>query len=123
MSKQTPYLLTPQARQSLRETKRWSRARWGEAQTKHYFEDLDKAACYIAANQTALAARDDLTGTPELGIYPVREHYLIYVALGKQQIALVDVIRQSRDVPAILAQSAPLIRRELKAIKESIKRT
>lgn len=112
------YLLTPQARKSLRAAKLWSKNRWGDAQTKHYFETLHKTASYIGINHKSLCNTDALNGTAELGIYPSGEHYLVFLPIADKQVAIVDIIRQGRDIPTILAKNAPLIRRELNAIRE-----
>lgn len=45
--------------------------------------------------------------------------YLVYVPLGKKQIAIVALIRQTRDVPTILQENGFLIRRALAAALES----
>lgn len=113
------YVLTPRARQSLRSAKVWSKGRWGDEMTRQYFEDLDKAACYVAGNHETLVHRESLTNDTGFGIHPVREHYLVFVPIAKKKVAVVDVIRQGRDVPNILAKHAALIKRELRAIRES----
>ena len=46
-------------------------------------------------------------------LYPVREHYIVYEPLREKLSAIVAVIRQRRDVPAILQKWAAPIRREL----------
>lgn len=46
--------------------------------------------------------RQGLTGDTKLGIYAVGEHFLVYVPIDKARIAIVALIRQVRDVPAIL---------------------
>lgn len=111
-----PYLLTPQAQKSLRIARQWSRNRWGEDLTRRSFEALHKAACHIAQHCKKHSPESVMPVTGNLGTYPVREHYLIYVPWASGQVAIVDVIRQQRDVPAILAKNAPLISCELKAL-------
>jgi len=111
-----PYVLTPRARQSFRAAKAWSKGRWGDDLTRKYFEDLDKAACYVAEKHQLLLGNVELTANKELGIYPAREHYLVFVPISKERIAIVDLIRQGRDIPSILARNATIIRHELDAI-------
>jgi hypothetical protein len=52
--------------------------------------------------------------------YPVREHYIVYEPLGPRFI--VAVIRQGRDIPAILQKWAAPVRRELIEIRGKIER-
>ena len=112
------YVLTPTAKQHLREAKAWSLARWGSELTTKYFDDLEKTAVYLAKNYKKLTKRKDLTGNSELGIYPIREHYIVYVPYGKEKIAIVSIIRQGRDIPALLSKHSFLIHRELSKIKK-----
>ena len=115
------YLLTARAAADLREARRWSLARWGKVLTDRYFDDLHAAAQHIAENQESLRSRDELTAGTALLLYPVREHYIVYEPLSDRLIALVAVIRQERDVPAILQKWAAPIRRELADICAAIR--
>jgi hypothetical protein len=49
-----------------------------------------------------------------------QSHYIVYEPLGGRLIAVVAVIRQVRDVPAILQKWAAPIRRELIEIRRKI---
>lgn len=100
--RRSSYVLTETAARDFREARRWSKARWGDRATKLYFRKLHDGAEYIAAHQTAISGRQELTGDTKLGIYPVGEHFLAYVPIDKARIAIVALIRQVRDVPAIL---------------------
>ena len=62
-----------------------------------------------------------IADTSELCIYPIREHYLVYVPIGKNNIVIVALIRQTRDVPAILKANGFQIQRQLKEIFERLK--
>lgn len=110
------YILTATAEQDFQEASQWSRSRWGTEQTRQYFADLHEGAEWIARNHQSLPERVELTGTSGLGVHPVREHYILYVPIGKHQIVIVALIRQTRDVPAILAANGYLFRRQLKEI-------
>jgi plasmid stabilization system protein ParE len=90
--------------------------------TNRYFEDLHEGAQYIAENHASFRARQDLAGGTALLLYPVREHYIVYEPLGPRFIAIVAVIRQGRDIPAILQKWAAPIRRELIEVRGRIKR-
>jgi len=107
------YILTKTAAGDFREARRWSVARWGKKRTRSYFQQLHDGADYIAKHQPAIAARDDLLGNTDLGVYPVGEHYLVYVPMSDTQIVIVALIRQTRDVPAILKANNFQIRRQL----------
>ena len=115
-----PYVLTATAERDFREARRWSQSRWGSELTNQYFADLHAGAMDTAKNCRVLADKVHMTGTGGLGIRAVREHYLLYVLIGKQNIAIVALIRQTRDVPAILKASGFLIRRQLDEILKKL---
>lgn len=113
------YVLTETAARDFREARRWSKARWGGRTTRSYFQKLHNGGEYIAAHQTAISHRDELTGDTNLEVCPVGEHFLVYVPLDKTQIAIVVLIRQIRDVPALLQANRFQIQRALnEALKE-----
>jgi plasmid stabilization system protein ParE len=112
------YVLTARAAADLREARVWSRARWSKELTNRYFEDLHEGATYIAENYASFRDRQELAGGTALLLYPVREHYIVYEPLGPGLIAIVAVIRQGRDIPAILQKWAAPIRRELIEIRD-----
>ena len=114
------YILTATAENDLRLAKAWSRSRWNKDLTKQYFTDLHKGAEYIAQNHQSLRDRNELTGETGLSIYPVREHYIVYLPVNDNKIIIVTFIRQMRDVPAILAQESFRINREVGEIKHKI---
>jgi plasmid stabilization system protein ParE len=114
------YVLTARAAADLREARAWSRARWGKELTQRYFEDLHEGAQFIAANHASLRDRHELAGGTALLLYPIREHYLVYEPLAAGFIAIVAVIRQGRDIPAILQKWAAPIRQELIEIRRLI---
>ena len=116
------YLLTARAAADLREARAWSRARWGKELTNRYFDDLHEGAQYIAENHASFRDRHELAGGTALLLYPVREHYIVYEPLAPRLIAIVAVIRQGRDIPAILQKWAAPIRRELMEIRDRIAR-
>lgn len=101
--------MTVHAEADLREARSWSRARWGTELTDRYFQDLHESAQSIAANHASLRSRHELAcGTPPC-LYPVREHYIVYEPLTEKLIAIVAMIRQRRDIPAILQKwAAPI---------------
>lgn len=114
------YLLTARAAADLREARTWSRARWGKELTNRYFDDLHEGAQYIAENHASFRDRHELAGGTALLVYPVREHYIVYEPLAPRRIVIVAVIRQGRDIPAILKKWAAPIRRELMEIRDKI---
>jgi plasmid stabilization system protein ParE len=116
------YILTARAVVDLREARAWSRARWGKELTSRYFDDLHEGARHIAENQIALRGRQELSGGTSLLVCPVREHYMVCEPLAERFIAIVAVIRQGRDVPAILQKWSVPIRRELREIRAKIER-
>jgi len=119
MSNEKPsYLLTETAESDFYEARDWSLERWGSELTATYFRDLHNAAEYVAANHKSLAKKDHLTGTTGLGVYSVREHYLIFVPLSEAQIAIVALIRQVRDVPTILKSNRFAIQEAVKHLNE-----
>ena len=120
MVKKKSYTLTETAEWDFREARQWSRARWGEKQTKAYFFDLHNSAEYIAHHQASIAERASLVANTGLGLYPVKEHYLVYTPVNDSHIIIVALIRQVRDVPAILLANQFRIKREVKALQASL---
>lgn len=110
------YILTRTAEQDFREARQWSLSRWGKTLTTQYFSDLHDSAEYLSKNHHFLLEKENLTGVAGLGIHAVREHYMIYVAVDNKTVVIVALIRQSRDVPAILKANSYIINRELKEI-------
>ncbi len=116
------YVLTARAAADLHEARAWSRARWGKELTSQYFDDLHEGAQFIAENLGALRGRHELSAGTSLLVYPVREHYIVYEPLAERFIAIVAVIRQGRDIPAILQKWSAPIRRELIEVRAKIQR-
>lgn len=114
------YTLTDQAKNDLQEAVEWSLNRWNVALTDQYFEDLHKAAQFIAENQSILRTRTELSGDTGLCIYPVREHYIIYLPYSNEHIIIVSIIRQVRDIPTILKKRKHEIRQSVLEIMNRI---
>lgn len=117
--KQRRYILTETAEHDFREARQWSLSRWGKALTKQYFFDLHNCAGNLARNPGQSVSVEQIANMQELKICPVREHYLVYIPIRTDRIAIVALIRQTRDVPAILNANGFLIRRQLKEISEN----
>lgn len=116
--KKRSYILTKTAESDFRSARNWSLKRWGRSITQQYFQDLHEGAEGIAKSHLALIGSSDFTSSNELLVWPVREHYVIYIPLQEQKIIIVALIRQSRDVPSILGKSRFIIERELKSMKD-----
>lgn len=107
------YILTETAVRDFKAARAWSLRKWGKAQTLQYFKRLHEAAEHCARNQAAVQKRGALTSEADLGVYPIGEHYLVYASIAETRIAIVALIRQTRDVPAILQADSFRIRRAL----------
>jgi plasmid stabilization system protein ParE len=122
--KKRQYILTLTAESDFRQARKWSQKRWGKALTKQYFEDLHQSAEYLAENQYAAADAStnhaELANNFSLRVHPVREHYMVYLPMVEHFIIIVALIRQTRDVPAILRSNRYLIERELKEINTAL---
>jgi plasmid stabilization system protein ParE len=118
--KRRHYILTATAERDFRAARQWSVARWGKELTRQYFTDLHESAERIARNHQPLASMEHLADTAELNIHPVREHYLVYVPISKNSVVIVALIRQTRDVPAILKANGFMIQRQLKEVFEKL---
>lgn len=116
------YLLTATAERDFRQAKQWSLSRWGKALTQQYFISLHKTAEELGQHQDTFSKIPGLTGEigSNLKVYPVREHYLVYIPLDKGLIAIVSLIRQTRDVPAIIEANSFTIVRELKEVYKQL---
>ncbi len=117
--KRRHYILTETAERDFREARRWSLSRWSKELTRQYFNDLHESAQIIAQNHERFASTEHIDST-ELSIHPVREHYLVYVPITGKRIVIVSLIRQTRDVPAILKATGFSIQRQLKEIYEKL---
>lgn len=106
------YFLSPTAIKHLRDHKRWSLEQFGYDITKKYFQDMDKGFQHIADNYERFPSRSELTGESGLSIYPVREHYVVFVPMN-DGIHIADVLGQSQDIPNILGENAAIFQREL----------
>lgn len=107
------YILTATAERDFWEARRWSVSRWGKELTTQYFIDIHNVAESIAQSDSVI---HHLKSVDELGIHPVREQYLVYVPIAKNRIVIIALIRQVRDVPAILKANSFKIQRQLKEI-------
>lgn len=113
--KRLHYILTETAESDFREARRWSMSRWGEELARQYFSDIHKCAQNLARG-----LRRSPSMEPDLGVYPIREHYLVYVPIHGDRIAIVALIRQTRDLPAILNANSFIIRRQLKVMSSKL---
>jgi plasmid stabilization system protein ParE len=95
-------------------------SRWGRELTREYFSGLHECAENIARNPERFSPVMQVSDTAELHVYPIREHYLVYVPVNGKRIVVVALIRQTRDVPAILNANGFLIRKQLKEIAENL---
>ncbi len=118
--KRGPYILTQSAERDFREAKQWSHNRWGSDLTRRYFQDLHAGAMYVADNHEKLRRRDELTAATGLSIYPVREHYIVYIPGGKSSIVIVALLRQGRNIRDILTHNAYRLKREVDVALKSI---
>ncbi|MEO1609213.1 MAG: type II toxin-antitoxin system RelE/ParE family toxin [Pseudomonadota bacterium] len=119
------YVLTPGAVDDIREIADWSSGYWGKERTVKYLAELHEGLEYIAANFKVFEkseARSDLSGGTGLLLYPVNKHFIAFIPIGEQSIAVAAVIRQGRDIPAILQKDGFAIRRDLKEINDKIAR-
>lgn len=110
------YFLSPTAINQLRDHKKWSLAKFGHSVTKKYFQDIDKGFKYIAENHRIFPARLELTGESGLSIYPIREHYIVYIHINNS-IHIVAILRQAQDIPHIINEGAAIFQRELAQYK------
>ncbi len=117
MGDHRPYRLTQTAERDFRDAKNWSIKRWGRELTQLYFQDLHDAALYVSKNHHSLRYREDLVAHTGLMIYPVREHYMVFLPAHEETIIIVALIRQGRDIAAILSRHAYQISKEIKAVQ------
>lgn len=117
------YVLTQSAAEDIRDLADWSLSRWGQEKTAAYLTELHQRLVYLSENLDTVQRNQtfaDLNGGTGLMLYPVQKHYVVFLPLGEQFIAVVAVIRQGRDVPAILKKHAIAIRGELQEIQDKI---
>lgn len=83
---------------------------------KQYLNALHEGAEHIAKNHLSLTGSNDIADTTGLGVYAIKAHYIFYLPISNEQIIIVALIRQIRDIPTILKTNQHHIRREVKAI-------
>ena len=115
------YILTETAENDFREARRWSKSRWGKEPTRKYFSDIHKCAQNLARGLRRSPSKEPDMEVAELGVYPIREHYLVYVPIHGDCIAIVALIRQTRDLPTILNVNSFIIRRQLMVISSKFR--
>lgn len=120
MAKRRSYVLTQTAVDDFRDARRWSNARWGEPATRACFRRIHDCAEHIAARRAAISGREELSGNTGLGIHPVGEHFLVYVPIERTQIAVVALIRQVRDIRAVLEANHFQIQRALNEARKQL---
>lgn len=119
------YVLTIGALEDIREIADWSLLNWGKAKTIAYLNDLHQGLIFIAANFKTFEnnkTREDLSGGTGLLLYPINKHYVVFVPVSENTIAVAAVIRQGRDIASILQKDAIAIRRELQEIVQKNQR-
>ena len=122
-SQKSHYILTETAARDFRQVRQWSLSRWGKSLTKQYFTSIHNSAEKLGQHQGSFGEISGLIDevNTKLKVYPIREHYLVYMPLDKELIAIVALIRQTRDVPAIIEANSFKISRELKVIYQQLK--
>lgn len=118
--KRRHYILTETAERDFRAARQWSLSRWGSELTRQYFTDLHECAESIAQNPERFSSMEHVSYTAELNVYPVREHYLVYIPVNGSLIVIIALVRQTRDVPAILNANGFMIQKQLKEIFEKL---
>lgn len=116
------YILTATAERNFYEAKMWSMKRWGRDLTRQYFKDIHRSANELADHHFSATEFTETVSDAEVLVWPVREHYLVYVPIRKGLIIIVALIRQTRDVLSIVAANSFILRRELKAAHQSIEK-
>jgi plasmid stabilization system protein ParE len=113
------YFLTQRAIHSLNDIRSYSITKFGRPTTRRYFEDLTKGFSYLASKDVSVAKRKDIAGDHCLQVYPIREHYAVYV-ITSVGVIILDVVLQSRDIPNFLNKNITLLRAELRGLEKSL---
>lgn len=117
------YFLTPGAVNDIRDIGDWSLDRWGKEKTVQYLTAMHEALNYLSAHYKVFqhnTLREDLSGGTGLLLHPIGKHYVVYVPIGEESIAVAAFIRQGRDIPSILQKDGFTIRRELQDINHMV---
>ncbi len=76
-------------------------AQWGRAQAAKYLAELKAAFQHIADRHEGLSKRRPL-GVADLRSHRVGSHYVIFLALTPDDLAIVAILHERMDVPARL---------------------
>jgi plasmid stabilization system protein ParE len=104
--KSSKYTLTMRAEVDLDEFYEKSLEQYGPIQTNKFLADLKKAAEFVADNIGKAPTRAHLVGESGLSLYPVNNHFIAYRPVTVDHIVIIAIIRQSRDVAALIAAEA-----------------
>jgi plasmid stabilization system protein ParE len=98
------YLLTQTAANDFRRAKAWSLKRWGKENTTSYFQHIENIANELG--KQTLLAKTDVLDVDNLSIWPIKEHYLVYIPLDNELIAIVGLFRQTQDLTSIIQNNS-----------------
>jgi plasmid stabilization system protein ParE len=117
------YILTPTALKDLRRIGSEGRARWGAERNATYMRDLKRGFQHIADRHDALPERPKLTGASGLRLHRVGRHYIVFVVLTPDHVAITSVLHDHMDVPARLREMQALTDIEVGDVRAEVLRS
>jgi plasmid stabilization system protein ParE len=117
------YHITPLAGEHMRNIAREGIRRWGIAQALAYAEQLERGFQHIADRHDAFPKRPRLTGASGLRLHRVGRHYIVFVVLTPDHVAITAVLHDHMDVPARLREVQSLTEQQVGDIRAGLLRS
>jgi plasmid stabilization system protein ParE len=115
------YTLTRRAEADLDELHEKSLEQFGRIQTNKFMADLKKAAEFAANNIGKVPTRAHLVGDSGLSLYPIHNHFIAYRPVTEDHIVIIAIVRQSRDIAALITAESDRFRADFSEIEQKIK--
>ena len=117
------YILTPAALKDMRRIGIEGRARWGDERTAVYMRDLKRGFQHIADRHDALPERPKLTAASGLRLHRVGRHYIVFIVLTPDHVAITSVLHDHMDVPARLREMQALTDKQVGDVRAGLLRS
>lgn len=117
------YHITPLAGEHMRSIARDGIRRWGIAQALAYTEQLERGVQHIADRHHALPERAKLTGASGLRLHRVGRHYIVFIVLTPDHVAITSVLHDHMDVPARLREMQALTDKQVGDVRAELLRS
>lgn len=96
--------MTPLAARHVRKIARDSQAQWGKSRAITYIAALQASFQHIADRHDAIPKRTRLTGRLNLRLHRTGSHYIAFVVLNSDHVAITSILHERMDVSTRLQE-------------------